>query len=79
MFCSQCFLEHLQHANEHKSYIFPLNQFIVEFQKNINIIKEQMRPFIEVYLNRASHLSFFNKYMLEQKQYVNHELTILSE
>jgi len=38
-----------------------------------------MRPFIEVYLNRASHLSFFNKYMLEQKQYVNHELTILSE
>ena len=79
LFCSACFLEHLDHANEHKDYIFPLEHFIDEFYLNVQQIKDKIRPFEEINSSKMTHLSFYNQFIFEQKEYINSEIRNLIE
>ncbi len=67
LFCSQCLFDQLDHANEHRQFIFPLPRFIVELFNNMTGIKENVRQYEEVHLNRTSHQKFYHRFINEQK------------
>jgi hypothetical protein len=79
VFCSSCLIEQLEHVNTHKAYLCTLNQFIIEFSQNISNVKESLKPFQDIYSTKGDHLSYFQKFINDQKELVHNELRLVCE
>ena len=79
LLCTQCLLEDLEHAQDHREYMVPMSHFSSRFYKNIQEIKTKLKPFHEILKCKDDHLTYYTKFIRSQKASIEKEMNILQE